>query len=201
MILAPVNMFNKFKELIQRERDHARAGRPTTIIAKFNNMEENDISLALYEASQNKVPVQLIVRGFCCVKPNIKGVSDTISVQSTIGRFLEHSRIFYFRNGQENPLDGDFFIGSADWMYRNLHARVEAVCPIYDKAAKEKLWSLLQNYWNDTKQTWIMKTDASYERKNKGQHDHSQGVQNDLMKAASQMQNVTEDDLIKEEKE
>ncbi|MGZ3690586.1 MAG: polyphosphate kinase 1 [Pseudobdellovibrio sp.] len=201
LILAPVNMFNKFKELIQRERDHARAGRPTTIIAKFNNMEENDISLALYEASQNKVPVQLIVRGFCCVKPNIKGVSDTISVQSTIGRFLEHSRIFYFRNGQENPLDGDFFIGSADWMYRNLHARVEAICPIYDKAAKEKLWSILQSYWNDTKQTWVMKTDASYDRKNKGQHDHSAGVQNDLMKAASQTQNVTEDDLIKEEKE
>ncbi|MBC7456710.1 MAG: polyphosphate kinase 1, partial [Bdellovibrionaceae bacterium] len=96
LILAPVNMFNKMKELIQRERDHAKVGKPTLILAKFNNMEENDISLALYEASQNKVPIQLIVRGFCCLRPQVKGVSETIHVQSTLGRYLEHSRIFYF---------------------------------------------------------------------------------------------------------
>jgi polyphosphate kinase len=201
LILAPVNMFNKFKELIQRERDHARAGKPALIIAKFNNMEENDLSLALYEASQNKVPIQLIVRGFCCLKTNVKWVSETITVQSTIGRFLEHSRVFYFRNGQENPLDGDFFIGSADWMYRNLHARVEAICPIYDKAAKEKLWSLLQLYLNDTKQTWVMKADASYDRKSKGQDAGALGVQGELMKSMLVSQNVTEDDLLREEKE
>lgn len=201
LILAPVNMFNKFKELIQRERDHAISGRPTLIIGKFNNMEENDLSLALYEASQNKVPVQLIVRGFCCLKTHVKWVSETISVQSTIGRFLEHSRVFYFRNGKENPLDGDFFIGSADWMYRNLHARVEAVCPIYDKAAKEKLWNILQSYWSDNKQTWAMKSDASYERKSKGNGVKETGVQDELMKAVLINQNVTEDDLLREEKE
>ncbi len=201
LILAPVNMFTKFKELIQRERDHVKAGRPGMIIAKFNNMEENDISLALYEASQNKVPVNLLVRGFCCIKPNIKGVSETISVHSTLGRFLEHSRVFYFRNGKENPVDGDFFIGSADWMYRNLHARVEAICPIYDKVAREKLWSILQSYWNDTRQSWIMKPDASYELKQKTTDPTVLGVQADLMKMAIQQQHVTEDDLIKEEKE
>lgn len=201
LILAPVNMFNKFKELIGRERDHAKAGRPSQIIAKFNNMEENDLSLALYEASQNKVPIQLIVRGFCCIKPHIKGVSETLSVQSTLGRFLEHSRVFYFRNGKEDPLDGDFFLGSADWMYRNLHARVEAITPIYDKVAKEKLWSILQLYWNDTRQTWSMRADGTYEKKNKTGEVHTNGVQSELMKLAIAQQHVTEDDLVKEETE
>ena len=201
LILAPVNMFNKFKELIGRERDHAKAGRPSQIIAKFNNMEENDISLALYEASQNKVPIQLIVRGFCCIKPHIKGVSETLSVQSTLGRFLEHSRIFYFRNGKEDPLEGDFFIGSADWMYRNLHARVEAITPIYDKVAKEKLWSILQLYWKDNRQTWSMRGDGTYEKKNRIGEVQTNGVQSELMKLAIVQQHVTEDDLVKEETE
>lgn len=201
LVLAPMNMFNKFKELVQRESAHAKAGRPAQIIAKFNNMEENDLSLALYEASQNKVPIQLIVRGFCCLKPHIKSVSETINVQSTLGRFLEHSRVFYFRNGKENPLDGDFYIGSADWMYRNLHARVEAMCPIYDKVAKERLWGILQLYWNDTKQTWLMKADGSYEKKKPIAENHTSGVQSELMKLAMVQLHVTEDDLLKEEKE
>lgn len=201
LIVAPVNMFSKMKELIQREREHAKAGRPTLIAAKFNNMEENDLSLALYEASQYKVPIHLMVRGFCCIKTHIKGVSESISVQSTLGRFLEHSRIFYFRNGQSNPLDGDFFIGSADWMYRNLHARVEALCPIYDKNAKEKLWNILQHYWQDQQQTWVMRADASYEKKAHRMAVVGSGVQTELMKLASSYQQVTEDDLIREEKE
>lgn len=200
LILAPLNMFSKMKEYIQRERDHAIAGRPALIMAKFNNMEENDISLALYEASQSNVPIHLIVRGFCCIKPHMKGISDTLLVQSTLGRFLEHSRVFYFRNGQEDPLDGDFFIASADWMYRNLHARVESMSPIYDRTAKEKLWTILQMYWNDKRQTWVMKADATYERKRKAT-EASVGVQNELMRLAASPLNFTEDDLIKEEKE
>ncbi|AGH95027.1 polyphosphate kinase 1 [Pseudobdellovibrio exovorus] len=200
LILAPLNMFSKMKEYIQREREHAIAGRPALIMAKFNNMEENDISLALYEASQSNVPIHLIVRGFCCIKPHMKGISETLQVQSTLGRFLEHSRVFYFRNGHEDPLDGDFFIASADWMYRNLHARVESMSPIYDRTAKEKLWSILQMYWNDKKQSWTMKSDATYERKRKA-GDASVGVQNELMRLAASPLNFTEDDLIKEEKE
>lgn len=184
LVLAPLNMFKKMKELIEREKNHAIHKRPSLIMAKFNNMEENDISLALYEASQASVPIHIIVRGFCCLKVNVKGVSETIQVQSTIGRFLEHSRIFYFRNGKADPIDGDFYIGSADWMYRNLHARVEALCPIYDRAAKEKLWTILQTYWNDTKQTWVMKSDASYEKKLKSETSHKGllPVQEELMK-------------------
>lgn len=199
LLLAPVNMFQRFKELILREADHAQHKRPAHIMAKFNNMEENDISLALYEASQAGVSVQLIVRGFCCLKPGVKKVSDKIEVQSTIGRFLEHSRIFYFRNGMENPLDGDFFIGSADWMYRNLHARVEAIVPIYDRTAKEKLWDILQSYWNDQAQSWQMKSDGSYHKKQVTEHKHIAGVQADMMTKALLKITLTEDDLVQEE--
>lgn len=205
LILAPVNMFSKMKDLILREKQHAIEGRPANIIAKFNNMEENDISLSLYEASQSKVNIQLIVRGFCCLRPQVKGVSENITVQSTLGRFLEHSRLFYFRNGKVDPLDGDFYMGSADWMYRNLHARVEALCPIYDRLAKEKLWAILQLYLEDVKQSWMMKSDASYERKAKVKGLPTEavavGVQNELMKLAAFHQSMTEDDLVKEVKE
>lgn len=162
LLVAPVNMFSKFKSLIERESELARQGQPTQIIAKFNNMEENDISIALYQASQAGVSIDLIVRGFCCLRPGVKGMSEKIRVISVIGRFLEHSRVFYFRNGQEDPLNGDFFIGSADWMYRNLHARVEAITPIYDRTLKEKLWEILQVSLNDKRQVWMMKPDGTY---------------------------------------
>ena len=141
------------------------------------------------------------MRGFCCIKVGVKGVSETIQVQSTIGRFLEHSRIFYFRNGKADPVDGDFYIGSADWMYRNLHARVEALCPIYDRDLKEKLWTVLQLYWNDTKQTWKMKTDASYDKKVKVENSKNSKnellpVQEELMKL-SKLTAQTHEDSIK----
>jgi polyphosphate kinase len=199
LLLAPINMFNKFKELILREAEHATHKRPAHIMAKFNNMEENDISLALYDASQAGASVQLIVRGFCCLKPGMKKISDKVEVQSTIGRFLEHSRIFYFRNGMENPLDGDFYIGSADWMYRNLHARVEAITPIYDRIAKEKLWDILQSYWNDQAQSWQMKTDGSYHKKQVTDPKNMAGVQAEMMTKALQKITLTEDDLVKDE--
>lgn len=199
LLLAPINMFQKFKDLIAREAEHAKSKRPAHIMAKFNNMEENDISLALYDASQAGVSVQLVVRGFCCLKPGVKKISDKVEVQSTIGRFLEHSRIFYFRNGMENPVDGDFFIGSADWMYRNLHARVEAITPVYDRIAKEKLWDILQAYWNDQAQSWQMKSDGSYHKKQVTDHRNLAGVQADMMAKALQKITLTEDDLVKDE--
>lgn len=201
LLFAPINMFQRFKELIVREAEHAKAKRPAHIMAKFNNMEENDISLSLYEASQAGASVQLIVRGFCCVKPGVKGLSEKVEVQSTIGRFLEHSRIFYFRNGQEDPVNGDFYIGSTDWMYRNLHARVEAVCPIYDRAAKEKLWDILQTYWSDQIQSWTMKPDGSYAKKQSSDAKNATGVQTEMMMRALHKKTLTEDDLAKEENE
>ncbi|MFN7729176.1 MAG: polyphosphate kinase 1 [Bdellovibrio sp.] len=162
LLIAPVNMFSKFKQMIDREAEHAKAGRPAQIFAKMNNMEENDIAMALYNASQSGVEIDLVVRGFCCLRPGVMGLSERVRVMSVIGRFLEHSRFFYFRNGAIDPLDGEFFLGSADWMYRNLHARVECIVPIIERALREKLWELLQMHLKDQRQTWDMHLDGSY---------------------------------------
>ncbi len=165
LLIAPVNMFSRFKTMIEREAEHAKAGRPAHIVAKFNNFEENDIAVALYAASQKGVDIDMIVRGFCCLRPGVPGMSERIRVTSIIGRFLEHSRIFYFRNGAKDPVDGDFYLGSADWMYRNLHARVEAIVPILDRSLKEKCWEILSLYLKEQRQAWQMRADGTYLRK------------------------------------
>lgn len=165
LLIAPVNMFSRFKTMIEREAEHAKAGRPAHIVAKFNNFEENDIAVALYAASQKGADIDMIVRGFCCLRPGVPGMSERIRVTSIIGRFLEHSRIFYFRNGAKDPVDGDFYLGSADWMYRNLHARVEAIVPILDRSLKEKCWEILSLYLKEQRQAWQMRADGTYLRK------------------------------------
>ncbi len=177
LLIAPVNMTQKFKEMIERETANAIAGKPSGIIAKMNNMEENSITKVLYEASMAGCSISMLVRGFCCVRAGIPGISENLRVMSTIGRFLEHSRIFHFRNGAENPVDGDFFIGSADWMYRNLHSRIECVVPILDRNLKEKIWDTLQLYLNDKRQTWDMDSEGNYARRSGSES----GVQQSLM--------------------
>lgn len=182
LLIAPINMFQKFKSMILREAEHAKSGRPSQIIAKFNSMEENEISLALYEASKAGTEIDLIVRGFCCVRPGVEGLSQNIRVISIIGRFLEHSRLFYFRNGCDDPIDGEFFIGSADWMYRNLHGRVEAIVPILDRKLKEKLWETLQLCVNDQRQSWVMQSDGKYIKRDLNEV----GIHQKLMQIAKQ---------------
>ena len=108
------------------------------------------------------VKVDLIVRGFCCLRPGVKGLSENIRVFSVIGRFLEHSRIFYFQNGEKDPLKGEYFIGSADWMHRNLSARVEAVVPIEEHAHRERLLEFLNLLLDDNRQGWEMQANGSY---------------------------------------
>ena len=162
LLVAPVTMKRRFLEMIQRETEIARAGRSARIIAKMNSLADNEISHALYDASQAGVEIDLIVRGVCTLRPGVPGVSDRIRVISVIGRFLEHSRIFYFQNGAQNPLDAEFYIGSADWMYRNLEARVEAVVPIEDHVQREKLWAILQIMLHDRRQAWEMQSDGTY---------------------------------------
>jgi polyphosphate kinase len=164
LLVAPVNMRDRFRAMIQREVDNAKAGKPAHIIAKMNALEDRKICHDLYGASQAGVPIDLIVRGFCTLRPGVPGLSETIKVRSIIGRFLEHSRIYYFRNGTSDPLDGEFYIGSADWMYRNLLARVEAVVPIKGRGQRERLWMILQTMLKDNRQAWSMGGDGKYTR-------------------------------------
>lgn len=162
LLVAPINMKDRFIEMIKREAEHARAGRPARIIAKCNSLEDASVGRALYEASQAGVKIDLLVRGFCCIRPRVPGLSERIRVISVIGRFLEHSRIFFFQNGQDSPLDGEFYLGSADWMYRNLLARVETVVPIEEPALRERLWEIFEIMLNDRRQAWEMQPDGSY---------------------------------------
>jgi polyphosphate kinase len=162
ILVAPINMKSRFLAMIQQEMKNKKAGKPARIIAKMNSMEDEVITELLYEASRAGVPITLIVRGFCSLKPGVKGLSENIQVLSVIGRFLEHSRIFYFANGSDNPLEGDFFIGSADWMHRNLHNRVELITPISDTKLKERLWEFLDIILNDNRQVWTLQENGSY---------------------------------------
>lgn len=162
LLIAPINMKTRFLEMIAQEAENARQGKPSGIIAKFNNLEDKNIIEALYDASRAGVPVQLIVRGFCCLRPQMPGMSENITVNSMIGPFLEHSRVFYFRNAQPDPIDGRFFMGSADWMGRNLLGRVEVVAPIEDKLAREKVWEVLNIMLNDQRLMWDMDSYGEY---------------------------------------
>jgi polyphosphate kinase len=162
LLVAPVNMRDRVLELIEREAAHAAAGRPARIIAKMNQLEERKVCNALYAASKAGVQIDLIVRGFCTLRPGVPGLSENIRVTSIIGRFLEHSRIFFYRNGREEETEGEFYIGSADWMYRNLLARVEAIVPVESRPLKRKLWKILQVNLADRRQAWDMNADGTY---------------------------------------
>ena len=157
-------MRQRFLQLIEREIEHHRSGRPARIIAKMNQVEDLEMARALSTASQAGVPVDLIVRGFCCLAPGVPGWTEKVRVRSIIGRFLEHSRIIHFTNGQQDPLAGEFFIGSADWMSRNLSRRVEAATPVEDRASRERLWEILDICLQDRRQAWEMQSDGTYIR-------------------------------------
>jgi polyphosphate kinase len=162
LLVAPVNMKARFIEMIRAEIDNHKAGKPSGIVAKFNNLEDKSIIEALYEASRAGVPIQLIVRGFSCLRPGTPDLSENIQVISIVGPFLEHSRVFYFRSGAATELEGQFFIGSADWMTRNLLGRVEVVAPVLDKSSRERIWEALMIMWSDQRLAWDMDSDGSY---------------------------------------
>ncbi len=184
LLVAPVNMRRKFQEMIEREVEHHKAGRPAHIIAKMNSLEDRRLIKSLYEASKAGVKIDLIVRGFCCLRPGVPGMSENIRVMSIIGRFLEHSRLYYFRNGAAAPADGEFFIGSGDWMYRNLSRRVEAVTPIEDAPLRERCWTILSVMLNDGRQAWDMASDGSYVQRRPADPTQETGTHARLMSMA-----------------
>jgi polyphosphate kinase len=162
LLVAPVTMRPRLLDLIYREINNQRAGKPARIVAKMNQLEDPDMIEALCQASNAGVPIDLIIRGFCCLRPGVPGRTEHIRIRSIIGRFLEHSRTFYFANGKQDPVEGEFFIGSADWMFRNLSKRIEVVTPVRAEGLKQRLWEILDIYLRDQRQAWVLEPDGKY---------------------------------------
>ncbi len=158
LMVAPYNLRESFTDLIHREVQHSQAGRPSGIWAKMNQLQDARMIRELYLASHAGVPIRLNIRGLCCLRAGVPGLSENIQVYSTLGRFLEHSRIYRFENGGEP----EFFIGSADWMQRNLNRRMETIVPVSDAQLKKELEQTLQVYENDNCSAWDMKPDGKY---------------------------------------
>ena len=158
LTIAPHKLRLKFESLINREIEHAKAGKKAHIIAKMNGLYDKHMILKLYEASMAGVKIELIVRGVCCLRPQIEGISENITVRSIVGRFLEHSRIYYFYNDGEEEI----YISSADWMYRNLSRRVETMGIVEDVEIKQKIKQILEVYLSDNTNAYELQVDGSY---------------------------------------
>ncbi|MDE7427777.1 MAG: RNA degradosome polyphosphate kinase, partial [Lachnospiraceae bacterium] len=161
--LAPYWLKDRFLHLIEREKEHAKAGRPARIIAKMNALCDKEVIEALYAASAAGVKIDLIIRGICCLRTGIPNVSENITVRSIVGNYLEHARIFYF----ENDGKPEYYCASADWMPRNLERRVEILFPIEKAPLQEKLWHILQSQLKDTVKASILQPDGSYAKVDK----------------------------------
>ena len=161
LLVAPVSLRDRMVAMIEREIEHCRDGNSGQIIAKMNSLVDSTIIAKLYEASQAGVSIDLIVRGICCLRPGVEGMSENIRVISIVGRYLEHSRIFYFHNNGE----AEIFIGSADWMPRNLDRRVEAVTPVEEPTILQKLKDIVNLMLRDNCQCWELQPDGQYIRR------------------------------------
>ena len=178
LLQSPFTLHKALLKKITREAEHARAGKEGRIIAKMNALIEPQIIRALYEASQAGVRIDLIVRGICCLKPGLPGVSDNIRVRSVVGRFLEHTRVFYFANAGEEEL----YLSSADWMDRNFFRRVETAFPIEDaKLRKRIIKEGLELYLADNTQAWMLQPDGSYRRLKPGRRQQPRSAQTALL--------------------
>jgi polyphosphate kinase len=182
ILTAPKHMKVGLLKRIEREIERHSAERPGRIRFKTNALEDEDITKALYQASQAGVQIELIVRDTCRLRPGIAGLSETVKVISIVGRFLEHTRIYYFQNGGEE----EYFIGSADLMGRNLQSRVEVLAPVEDPALREELAAILDTQMDDQRSAWDMASDGSYaQRRAEGVEE---GCQQLLIKAAERRQ-------------
>ena len=181
LLIAPVNLRDRFQSLIHREMENCRQGGTGRIVAKMNSLVDPKIIATLYEASRAGVQIDLIVRGMCCLRPGIPGISENIRVISVVGRFLEHSRIYYFHNqGKE-----EVYIGSADWMPRNLDRRVEAVVPIEDPEIVKDLQEILAVMLADNRQAWELQPNGSYIQRHPSDGTKEQCAQKILMEMAN----------------
>lgn len=178
LLVAPHDLRERFIALIRREAEHARAGRPCGIRAKMNQLQDPQMIRELYRASLAGVPIVLNIRGLCCLRAGVPGLSPTIKVYSTLGRFLEHSRIYRFEN------DGmpEFFIGSADWMTRNLSRRMEVVAPVCDPVVKAELENILDTYEEDNCSAWDMQPDGEYLLRHPAAGESRRGAQEMFIK-------------------
>ena len=159
--------------MIRREASNAGEGRPSGIDAKMNQLQDPEIIQELYRASHAGVPIRLNVRGLCCLRPQVRGLSESIRVFSIVGRFLEHSRIYRFENAG-NP---EHYIGSADWMRRNLSNRVETVIPVLDDRLKRELDDILEIYRNDNCSAWDCGPDGAYTRRRPSDSEERRAAQ------------------------
>ena len=182
LLVAPVTLRKGMESLIRREIEHAREGRDGHIRAKMNSLVDPDIIALLYEAAAANVRVELIIRGMCSLYPGREGLSESISVVSIIGQFLEHSRIFWFGNGGSPEV----YIGSADWMSRNLDRRVEAVTPVEDPNLRGRLERLLELYLKDNRGAWDMQSDGSFIQRQPEEGEDVRNSQVQLIKQWSQ---------------
>jgi polyphosphate kinase len=180
LLVAPINMRQRFLELIAREVLHQQAGRGGHIIAKMNSLEDPEIIEALYGASAAGVEMDLVVRGICRLRPGLPGQSETVRVISIIGRFLEHARIFYFANAG-SP---EYFFGSADWMSRNLDYRVEAITPVEEPRLQEELKAILDVQLGDNVKAWDMQSDGTYVKRHPAPGEAPRHSQEILMQRA-----------------
>lgn len=180
LLVAPVNLRDRMIALIRREAENAKQGKVGHITAKMNALVDPQIIQELYQASQAGVKIELIVRGMCCLRPSLPDISETISVISIVGRLLEHSRIFWFHNAGEEEV----YIGSADWMPRNLDRRVEAITPVEDRKLVAKLKEILTISLSDNRHAWELQADGHYVQRQPAADDEVRDAQAILMAAA-----------------
>ena len=158
--VAPINVVERFEALLDRELEHLRAGRPAGVLGKVNGLTDERAISAIYHASAQGLPIRLLVRGICALRPGIPGVSETVTVHSVIGRFLEHGRAFAFENGGSPEV----FMGSADLMGRNLYRRVECIVPLLDPSCRREVQEVLELTWADRRQSWKLESSAAWRR-------------------------------------
>jgi polyphosphate kinase len=182
LLQAPFTLHKTLIKKIEREAGHAAEGKPARIIAKMNALIEPQVIQALYRASQAGVKIDLIIRGICCLRPGLPGVSENIQVRSVVGRFLEHTRVFFFQNDSESEL----FCSSADWMDRNFFRRVEVAFPIEDRRLRQRIMKeSLELYLSDNTQAWVLQSDGEYKHLKPVGHQKPRSAQGALLEKLS----------------